>query len=520
MKVKHLILIFIVFLLTGFIYVKELTKENKIYQDSYTSKNNMKNRLSIMLETSPKTGDYSVSDDGSWPDDNYIYNQYLSYCDNGSKLKWNDSTRSITLSSTLTEKCFLYFDIYILPTVDALKTLSVDSSLTIMPQITEGDFPVSKIIYKLDELDEVETTEKSYTFLNVSNKTKHTISVYAKDVNNKKSNTYTYIMPNIKNATYKTTLSTIEITLEQENGTEEISKYYYSIDNGATYIETENNTYTFANLNEDTTYNLKIYAIDKNNIKSMYYINTVSTKSRPTVPNINFDSNYDIVLSGSTSKNGNVEYFYSTDNQNFTKGSKISLTNSSTIYYYGVDIEGYKSDVGSKVVTITSSSNGTVSNSYYCSKTNTYQTSSTCSYSYSATRETTPQCSVGSYDYSSGYCYGTYGISRGWTWADCQNTCGSDVFGGYPWTCEYNSSRDGYYCSFNYGSPTYNTTYSCPNGGTLSGATCTGVTYNGTLKYKCSINNTYHDTQASAQTSCANYCSVGVYYNSKCYKLG
>lgn len=519
MKVKHLILFLLIFLLTALTLVKEVTKENVIYQENYKSKNTINNLLSIMLETSPKTGDYKVSDDANWPDDNFVYNKYLSYCDNGSKLLWNETTRSITLSSTLTEKCYIYFDIYILPTIDSISISTTESNIIVTPNITEGDYPVSNIIYKIDEQNEIETKEKSYEFNSLSNKTKHTIIIYAKDSNNKKSNVYSYTLPNIKNVLFKTTLSSIEITLEKEKGTEEISKYYYSIDNGKTFIETNDNIYTFANLNENTTYNLKIYTIDKNNIKSMYYIDNIKTKSRPTTPNINFDSNYNIILSGSTSENGAVEYFYSTDNQNFTKSNKITLTSSATIYAYAIDSEGFKSNTVSKNVTITNSSNGTVSTSYYCNKTNSYQTSSTCTYSVSATKTTDMVCSNGSYNSSVGYCTGSYGISRSWTWRDCELTCSSDVHGGYPYTCEYNDRTDGYYCVFNYGAPTYNTTYSCPNGGTLSGANCIGLTYTGTLKYKCSVNNTYYDNNSSATTACANYCQVGTYYNSKCYKL-
>ena len=63
------------------------------------------------------------------------------------------------------------------------------------------------------------------------------------------------------------------------------------------------------------------------------------------------------------------------------------------------------------------------------------------------------------------------------------------------------------------------TTYSCPNGGTLSSTTCTGATYTATTKYKCSLLNGYYDSQDSATSACTNYCASGTYYNSKCYKM-
>ena len=497
-----------------------IVKKNKeVYHQSKNYEINDGN-LSIMLEETPKKGDYMISNLNMWPDDNYVYNSNLSYCENGSKLNWNDETRMLTFSSSFTDKCYLYFDIYIKPTVNSLNITSTDTSININPSITEGDYPVSKIIYKLDNEEEIESIDNNHTFNNVSSITKHTIDVYAKDTNGKTSKTYTYTLPTIISLSSKSELTTIQMNLKTETGTEDITTYYYSKDNGATYIETNTDSYTFTNLAEGTIYNLRAYIKDKNGIKSMHVIKAETTKKRPTTPKMKFDNNYNIVLSDSTSNNGTITYYYSIDNKTFTKGNTINLSNSATIYAYAMDSSGYKSDTVSKNVTINNASNGTVSTTYYCNKTNSYQTSSTCNYSYEASKNTNYECSAGSYNYSKGYCSGTYGSGRSWTWRECEQTCSSDVHGGYSYTCEYNSSTDGYYCSFNYGSPTISTTYSCPNGGTLSGATCTGVTYTGTLKYKCNSNSTYHDNQASATSACKNYCATGTYYNGKCYKLG
>ena len=38
-------------------------------------------------------------------------------------------------------------------------------------------------------------------------------------------------------------------TVTASKGTNNISKYYYSIDNGSTFIESSSNSYTFSNLN-------------------------------------------------------------------------------------------------------------------------------------------------------------------------------------------------------------------------------------------------------------------------------
>ena len=74
------------------------------------------------------------------------------------------------------------------------------------------------------------------------------------------------------------------MNLKTETGTEDITTYYYSKDNGATYIETNADSYTFTNLVEGTIYNLRAYIKDKNGIKSMHVIKAETTKKRPTTP--------------------------------------------------------------------------------------------------------------------------------------------------------------------------------------------------------------------------------------------
>lgn len=107
----------------------------------------------------------------------------------------------------------------------------------------------------------------------------------------------------------------------------------------------------------------------------------------PTNPTMTFDNKYNIILSGSTSQNGEVDYYYSFDNISFTKGSTISVDSSKTIYAYAMDNKKQKSDVVSKKVTISNPESNTVSSAYYCSKNNTYQASSICNYSYNATKQ-------------------------------------------------------------------------------------------------------------------------------------
>ena len=85
-------------------------------------------------------------------------------------------------------------------------------------------------------------------------------------------------------------------------------------------------------------------------------------------------------------------------------------------------------------------------------------------------------------------------------------SCVQDNYGQNPWSCKI------YYAT------TTTTEYVCYNGGTLDDKTCSG-TESASRRYKCSINNVYYTSQASANSACTNYCSSGTHYNGKCYKI-
>ena len=56
--------------------------------------------------------------------------------------------------------------------------------------------------------------------------------------------------------------TSITITINATKGTYDISKYYYSVDNGVTWNESANNKIVISNLTQDTKYTLKVYVQD------------------------------------------------------------------------------------------------------------------------------------------------------------------------------------------------------------------------------------------------------------------
>lgn len=323
----------------------------------------------------------------------------------------------------------------------------------------------------------------------------------------------------INSFTVTNTETTITISMDAQSTNGAIAKYYYSIDDGENYVSSTSNTYTF-NITEIRTYKIKVYAEDGIGRKSGKKSKEQVVTARPTNPTMAFDSSYNVVISGSTSRNGNVEYYYSLDNKSFTRGSSVTVSSTSTVYAYAVDTKNQKSDVVSKTVTIGTPQTGTVSTTYYCSKTNAYQSSSTCTYNYTGTRSSSPVCNSAMYPtYHNGKCGSrqiyNYSKSECGSWCSdvayrekpASYACVQEGTGTESWSCYFYSAEDPF-------------PYTCPNGGNLSGSTCIGATYSGSSRYKCSVSGKYYTTKSSATTGCTNYCANGSLYNSKCYKLG
>lgn len=322
----------------------------------------------------------------------------------------------------------------------------------------------------------------------------------------------------INSFTVTNTETTITISMDAQSTNGAIAKYYYSIDDGENYVSSTSNTYTF-NITEIRTYKIKVYAEDGIGRKSGKKSKEQVVTAKPTNPTMAFDSTYNVVISGSTSRNGNVEYYYSLDNKSFTRGSSVTVSSTSTVYAYAVDTKNQKSDVVSKTVTIGTPQTGTVSTTYYCSKTNAYQSSSTCTYNYTGTRSSSPVCNSAMYPtYHNGKCGSSqiYNYSKSECGSWCSDVayrekpasyaCVQEGTGTESWSCYFYSAEDPF-------------PYTCPNGGNLSGSTCIGATYSGSSRYKCSVSGKYYTTKSSATTGCTNYCANGSLYNSKCYYM-
>ena len=92
------------------VYEKEETKQIKKHVDT----------ISMMLETEAKSGNYERTTRESWPTEGYVFNTTLSKCENGGELSWDDEKKVVLMSGNVSDKCYVYFDVYFPPRFDEI----------------------------------------------------------------------------------------------------------------------------------------------------------------------------------------------------------------------------------------------------------------------------------------------------------------------------------------------------------------------------------------------------------------
>ena len=114
MKKKYIIfslvtLVLLVALITSFNYFKTI---NTYIDDSVNNQTKITKGISMNLEQTAGAGDYKTVTRSSWPTEGYNFNAELSRCENGSTLSWDDTKKAVIVSGNLSDKCYVYFDIY------------------------------------------------------------------------------------------------------------------------------------------------------------------------------------------------------------------------------------------------------------------------------------------------------------------------------------------------------------------------------------------------------------------------
>lgn len=108
------ILVLLVTLVTCFNYFKTA---NSYVEDNVNNQTKKIKGISMNLEQTAGAGDYKQVTQSGWPTEGYVFNEELSKCENGSTLSWDDTKKAVIVSGNLSDKCYVYFDIWIPPSI-------------------------------------------------------------------------------------------------------------------------------------------------------------------------------------------------------------------------------------------------------------------------------------------------------------------------------------------------------------------------------------------------------------------
>ena len=112
MKKKYIIffIVTLVLLVSFLSYSKYLKTTNVCKEDVKPTK--ITKGISMNLEQTAGAGDYKQVTQSNWPTEGYKFNTELSRCENGSTLSWDDTKKAVIVSGNMSDKCYVYFDIY------------------------------------------------------------------------------------------------------------------------------------------------------------------------------------------------------------------------------------------------------------------------------------------------------------------------------------------------------------------------------------------------------------------------
>lgn len=214
---------------------------------------------------------YTLIENESLPKAGYVFNKSKSYCDKSSSIDYDSVENMFTIEASEKDTCYAYMDAV---EADVVLTIYTQNSKN-SEEYTEVNTIPSNAFYDLNSEKSGCSGSSTITFdnqrilLTPMSKTKCVAyldiasgpiieSIKAEKINN-----------NVKLSVTASNLGTIP------------RKYYFSIDGGKNYVNSESNNYTFENV---TATEFKVYVVDANEKKS-----SIITTSKDYIYNGLFD---------------------------------------------------------------------------------------------------------------------------------------------------------------------------------------------------------------------------------------
>ena len=247
--------------------ISNITKEEPVINS---------NMITMMYETEAGSGEYIETKDNTWPESGYIFNENLSGCENGGELEYNLQNNTVNLLSNSSDRCYVYFDKYDGVWIDNVSITNVTgSSITLDVSATSENGSISKYYYALNNSEEyIESTTNPIVVNDLNKLTEYNIKIYAIDNTGAKSNIYELNVSTtdetgpVINGIEVSNITSNSLTVTINSDDANITRYYFSIDNGVNFSSSVNNYYTFTGLKYETLYDIVVYALSENKYES------------------------------------------------------------------------------------------------------------------------------------------------------------------------------------------------------------------------------------------------------------
>ena len=170
MKKKYIILSIITLVLlitfvTSFNYFKT---SNTYVENNSNNQTKITKGISMNLEQTAGAGDYKQVTQSNWPGDDYAFNAELSKCENGSTLSWDNTKNVVVFSGNVTDKCYVYFDKYVLPVINDVTVEVAYTSVHVKVDASEGSNKIEGYYYYLGQRPVQLNGNNEYTYTNLT----------------------------------------------------------------------------------------------------------------------------------------------------------------------------------------------------------------------------------------------------------------------------------------------------------------------------------------------------------------